>query len=91
MIRAGLIILDMAMGVSLMGAQVVEAKVTYDVFDFKAHRSGRNVYLENTFARVLPVQIVENVLLLRFFFVAGFTHEYKSGIYRKFCFFEWSG
>ena len=48
MILAGLIALGAAMGASFMGAQAVEAKVTYDVFDFEAHRGGRDARPENT-------------------------------------------
>ena len=48
MILAGLIVLGAAMGASFMGAQAVEAKVTYDVFDFEAHRGGRDARPENT-------------------------------------------
>lgn len=48
LILAGLIALGAAFGLAAVAPQLAEAKVAYDVFDFEAHRGGRDARPENT-------------------------------------------
>lgn len=47
-VLAGLIALGTVFSAAVAVPQVAEAKVTYDVFDFEAHRGGRDARPENT-------------------------------------------